>query len=261
MPFNVLLLPLIGGYFFLTHWNRTRFEMKRHTGERLLMNAALAGLGFVVAAFWITHAITRGNPDLQERWAKFVPFPYAGTSILALVLALVSIPLANLFWDRDKEARRVIEEWGDHLEILLERALAENRQVSLTLKSGKVYIGYILRTFNPAYERKYIAILPVISGFREGEDQALRLTTSYGDIYPLLTGREDYTPEEVSHFQVIVPVGEIQSGNLFDPDAYLDFQELNRTSQPRAIRHRKRRNAVQQQDSESKSQPAPEAGE
>jgi hypothetical protein len=32
MPFNVLLLPLLGGYFFITRWLPTRFATKRYTG-------------------------------------------------------------------------------------------------------------------------------------------------------------------------------------------------------------------------------------
>jgi len=46
MPFNVLLLPLLGGYLFLTHWNRTRFDTKRYSGERLIFHAAVAGVVF-----------------------------------------------------------------------------------------------------------------------------------------------------------------------------------------------------------------------
>jgi len=76
MPFNVLLLPLLGGYIFITHWNRTRFNAKRHTGERLLFEAATAGLLFLLIAFVLVHLVTAADPALHDRWAKEVPFPY-----------------------------------------------------------------------------------------------------------------------------------------------------------------------------------------
>lgn len=73
MPFNVLLLPLLGGYIFITYWHRTRFSARRYTGERLLFHAALAGVIFLILSFWITRdtskqsrrldATSRGNPE------------------------------------------------------------------------------------------------------------------------------------------------------------------------------------------------------
>jgi hypothetical protein len=47
VPFNVLLLPLLGGYLFITHWNRTRFHTKRYSGERLIFHSAIAGVVFL----------------------------------------------------------------------------------------------------------------------------------------------------------------------------------------------------------------------
>ena len=42
MPFDVLLLPLLGGYIFISNWNYTRFEAKRYSGQRLVR--AIIGL-------------------------------------------------------------------------------------------------------------------------------------------------------------------------------------------------------------------------
>jgi hypothetical protein len=123
MPFNVLLLPLLGGYIFITNWNRTRFDAKRHTGERLLFEAATAGLLFLLVAFVLVHLVTAADPALHDRWAREVPFPYAGTSLLAFLLGAVAWFPANWFFRRDREARRVIQEWGDHLEVLFDRAI------------------------------------------------------------------------------------------------------------------------------------------
>jgi membrane-associated protease RseP (regulator of RpoE activity) len=57
MPFNVLLLPLLGGYLFLTHWNRTRFDTNRYSGERLIFHSAAAGVIFLLLSFIFVTAI------------------------------------------------------------------------------------------------------------------------------------------------------------------------------------------------------------
>jgi len=119
----------------------------------------------------------------------------------------------------------VIQEWGDHLEVLFDRAITENRQISITLKSGKVYIGFVLENFDPAYDRKYVTILPTASGYRSEADQGLVLTTPYSDVYLRImeSERKDIS---ISHFRVVIPVAEVQSANLFDWDAYDEFQSL-----------------------------------
>jgi hypothetical protein len=57
MPFNVLPLPLLGGYVLLTRWHRTGFLARRYSGERLLLHAALAGVLFLTSAFVFTRLL------------------------------------------------------------------------------------------------------------------------------------------------------------------------------------------------------------
>lgn len=199
MPFNVLLLPLLGGYVFIGNWNRTRFRTKRDTGERLLFHAGLAGVVLLVVAFVIVHLLAAVVPELGEVWVSKVPFPYAGTSLLALILGA-------------------------------DRAISENRQVSVTLKGGKVYVGFVLENFDPAYDRKYVSILPIASGYRDPAEHRLVLTTTYGEVYLRIRGhRADLAPAD---FRVVIPVTEVQSANLFDWDAYDEFQSLDELFEP-----------------------------
>jgi len=44
MPYNILLLPLLGGFLFINFWDRTRWHARRAEKDRLLIFAALAGL-------------------------------------------------------------------------------------------------------------------------------------------------------------------------------------------------------------------------
>lgn len=228
MPFNVLLLPLLGGYIFITNWNRTRFTSKRYSGERLIFHAAIAGVLFLILAFLIARGIAHWTPALHTEWKQMVPFPWAGTSLLAFVLGAATwIPL-NRLHSRDTEARRAIGEWNDYLEMLLLRATREVKQVSITIKSGKVYVGYITRNFDPAFERKYVTVLPMASGFRDPDTQELILTTDYARVYQQMILEDNaFLLRGADDFHIVIPVSEIQSANIFDPFAYQLFNATN----------------------------------
>ena len=226
MPYNVLLLPLLGGYFFLAYFNGTKFSTNRHSGHRLIFHAAAAGLLFLLIAFAIVLFISSRWPDFTKLWEGVVPFPYLGTSLIACILGLALPWPLNFFSIFRKEVanQRAIERSNDHLEILVSRACREVKAVSITLKSRKVYIGLITRTHDPLYDRKYIQLLPIKSGYRAAETLALHLTVDYAAAYAQII-QEDLSVMAggIQDFEIVVPVSEIQSVNLFDPTTYTTF--------------------------------------
>ena len=74
MPFDVLLLPLLGGYIFISSWNCTRFDAKRYSGQRLLFHSAIAGVGLLGSSYGIL-LVTRRIPVAYEVWDSLVPDP------------------------------------------------------------------------------------------------------------------------------------------------------------------------------------------
>jgi hypothetical protein len=226
MPFNALLLPLLGGYVFITNWNRTRFNTKRYSGERLLFHSAAAGVVFLAASFVAGLAIRSAVPQVYELWQRAVPFPYTGTSVGAFLLGtLCWVPMNRWLYSREQEIRRAITEWNDYLEVLLERAMRDSKQVSVSAKNDKVYIGLVTNNFDPAYERRYIRILPMSSGYRKAETRELVLTTDYAAVYDLvLQENPSFVVEAVESFQIVIPVAEVASASLFDPAVYERFK-------------------------------------
>lgn len=227
MPFNVLLLPLLGGYVFLRYWDRTRFSSRRYSGERLLIHAAIAGILFLVAAFLATRLLLWIYPGLGAWWRQAVPFPYSGTALLAFVLgAGLWLPLNWLSRGPSAAADRVIDQTGDYLERLLVRAIRRTKPVSATLKSGKTYIGFVVGNVDPAFDRRFISLLPLQSGFRNAEHE-LVINTDYTRVYERISdeGRpEPELDELMKDFIIVLPVGEIQSVNIFDREAYRLFR-------------------------------------
>lgn len=102
MPFNLLLLPLIGGYFLINHFYVTAFYAARHTRERLIFNSALAGTFLLIASRLVVMIIGWTAPGLAALWKRFVPFDYRGTVFGVLFLGLVLPTVLNRFYPREK---------------------------------------------------------------------------------------------------------------------------------------------------------------
>ena len=226
MPFNVLLLPLLGGYVFLRYWDRTRFSSRRYSGERLLFHAAIAGILFLAAAFITTRLVLWIDPAVGARWRQAVPFPYSGTALLAFTIgAVLWMPLNWMSRGTTAAADRVIDQTGDYLERLLVRAIRRTKPVSATLKSGKAYIGFVVGNVDPAFDRRFISLLPLQSGYRTGEHE-LVINTDYTPVYERITAqgrREPELDELMKDFIIVLPVSEIQSVNIFDREAHRLF--------------------------------------
>ena len=236
MPYNVLILPLLGGFVFITFWDRTRWHAHRAEKERLLFYAALAGFVLLAAAV-ITRSLIRyifSDPTCPW-WDRNVGLPYSGVSTLALCLGLFGWLPINRFFDwyysdpahdsrhasKRREFVRVVEEHGGPLERMLLRAMDEDKTVMITLKNGKVYIGGLGASFTPERD-KTIFVLPAKSGYRQIEVKGLMLTTHYDEVYQKIA--EDYkdnpelATEIIGTFGVVIPLDEIVSVSLYLSD-------------------------------------------
>lgn len=270
MPFNLLLLPLLGGYIFLRYWNPTRYHAIRADKERLIILAAIPGFISLVIAFSLMRFgqyLFPCKPNhfcFQTWWIRTVPFEYIGTAMSALLLAgLAWIPLNGLKkCDRDTAIDRMIEQDGVALDVLLKDAQSNARAVSVTMSNGKFYIGFVIHIFNPAVPTKFIKILPMKSGYRDEVTKEFHFVNFYSraldDIdkdfekkyaewrvaydqleeakkiqgqdnkaLELYVANLDDQLEDLSlvaeDFGIVLPVGEIQSVNIFSEYVYQSY--------------------------------------
>lgn len=244
MPFNLLLLPLMGGYFFISKFYPTAFYAARHTRERLILSSALAGTFLLIAARILVILIAWLWPDVAALWKQIAPFPYGGTAFGAFFLGLVLPPIFNHFYPRDRAYRRVLKRYDTNaLERLFADAQDHNQMVMLTIDSGKVYVGLIKSTPpNPGSDDSYIRILPVLSGYRKDGTHEVEFTTTYaeaiqqtvreGDSNEGPRLRDDHLPQtkklRLDDFIKVVPINQIVTAGKFDPGAYRAFNTLTR---------------------------------
>jgi hypothetical protein len=237
VPFNLLLLPLIGGFVLLSHWNLTLYFAKRLDKERLLLYSSLTGAGLLGLSFAISIIII-SNPtwpgfnyllSLRHWWAYNTPyFEYSGISTLALIIGAVSPWFLNrtkplsLLWTKEKQGEKATKGYGSPLERLLLKALKEEKHVMITLSSGKVYIGRVTIGLAPEDDRSF-ELLPMKSGYREGDKQRLELTTHYDEAFQKIFDGEPDPFEVIGDFRVVIPVKEVVSATLFRGDIYAKY--------------------------------------
>lgn len=226
MPFNVFILPLLGGYVLITHWNRTKFYAKRSSGYKLLLESSLAAIVLAVISFLLVALISSYLPALYKKVSEFLPpFKYLDVSLLSFFSGCASWPFLNYIHQEKKQLNNALKASHNYLEILLDHAIQKTKHVRICLKSGKIYIGFITENFDPSCDRRSIKIFPTMSGYRDPRDQSMILTTNYGEVLQSL----DYGNEEMSEiadeWQMVVVIDEIQSINIFNPDAYELFQQ------------------------------------
>lgn len=247
MPYNILLLPLLGGFLFVTFWDRTRWHADRAEKERLLIYAALAGLVFLGIAYFLRSLVPVFPPiglcsfghcwtfSLGTWWDKNIGFLHSGVASVAFVIGAAGWWPLNRIGDAwysawaDKNQRggkrrefvRVIDNYGGPLEQLLLRSMDEETAVMLTLKGGKVYIGRLRAGFVPGKDTA-IHLLPSRSGFRDSK-QRLDLTTNYRDVYIKIQASEKKATDIIGAFGVIIPVDEVVTASLYLPDIHAKY--------------------------------------
>lgn len=223
MPWNLLLLPLLGGYYFCTRCYLAKYKYRRSDGNRLLLAAALHGLVFLLVAsiiVFVASAIFRSWPtEVASWWQQHVPFPHFGKAFLALAAAVSFTHLANLFVDEAGQKLKVVTEEGDVLENILQVAFGQTKPLLISLKTGKVYVCMTLDGFQPSLDRKYLSVLPLWSGFRTKETQEVRFTTDYTKVYLELLPDQ---LEILDDFELAIPSDQIAAITFFDRTLYQD---------------------------------------
>ncbi|MDR6937060.1 MULTISPECIES: hypothetical protein [unclassified Luteibacter] len=104
MPFNQLILPLLGGYIFVNHTYLTCYWASRHPKEHMVFLSAVAGAVLLVIARTIAFLLALTEFG-QACWAKLhsvVPFPGIGTAVLAFILGFVLRHWFNKAWTKSR---------------------------------------------------------------------------------------------------------------------------------------------------------------
>lgn len=100
MPFNQLILPLLGGYILVTYTNCAVYWTSRQSKEQLIFVSAFVGalLAVVARAIALLASNCTFGVYLYEKVHSFLNYDGIGTAVLALVLSLVLRWWINKGW-------------------------------------------------------------------------------------------------------------------------------------------------------------------
>lgn len=248
MPSNfLLLLPLVGGYLFNHVFYKYRFRAQALAGHRLILEAAVSGLVFLGIARIVTVLLQIYLPEFFSWWPTLAgKTSFAGTSVLAVLLAPLTAWIANLgcgFWSRSRVPKsryadktwgkkhiyrwrqasrehfldKAIQTSGNALQKLLHQAAVHNVVLSIgvTMDNGKIYAGKVTASPNLSPSDEYVSMLPLLSGHRD--PQSLKII--YDTLYPV--GKFERLADD-HNVVVALPVSEIKSAHLLDEEYYVN---------------------------------------
>lgn len=220
MPSNLLLLPLLAGYWFICTCHILKFRSQQYEGYRLLLHSAALGVLFIGAARFATYELNFLPPlaGFREWWHDFLPIPYAGTAILSVPLGYVAALIGNSFYPVEAAKAKILSDQStDELAKLLHSAMTRTIPVAITTDSRKFYIGYVVRTPNFSPVERTFALLPMASGYREPTVLSFRFTTDYMKAYQ--QGPQDPSKEDLD-LTIVLPYASIKAANVFNPKTY-----------------------------------------
>ncbi|WP_145861378.1 hypothetical protein [Pedobacter suwonensis] len=227
MPFNLLLFPLVGGYYILIRFRYLRYVQYRLESQRILLNAAFAGILLLGACFILRAIFIAIWPEMIEYLSKSLPIhtPYFGTTSLSLFVAVAATEIANLFINRLKAIKKAIATSGNEFELLLSSSFFDAHLLQFTMDSGKFYIGWVKELPKP-FTTSYIRITPAFSGYRRTDDKELVFTTQYLTVYASYIEDGSVANTNELKTDLVLKADKINSVSFFDMDMYNRFNPV-----------------------------------
>ena len=234
-----ILVLCISGYYLLSRYHRTTYNLKRSSGYHTFLSSAAAGLAVCgvsvcvyAASDWLLTKLgwyfSLGQIVLNNiLMCNATPSTVALFDISAItVLLCVITPVVLYRFSLDYQYYCFLEEFAQDGESpeytqLFFRSYEYGLPILFTMSDRKVYIGYVTeihaRPFNDVY------IIPIVSGYRDTTSQKLELVTPYKEII------EDVENDETNDldfeaFTVALPLREISHAHLHDFEKYEAFK-------------------------------------
>lgn len=234
MPYNLLLLPVIVGYFILIYSYFFKYNSQRLAQNRILFESVSVALLIVIFGFLLRTLIEFLFPELTPFLIKklqFVPIKkvdYFWTIFFSCAIAVIVVFITNIYLRfRYKEFQLIgwaVEKNGDELEKLFKRSVDEASFIQITLKNEKVYIGYSEIIPIPQ-KTNYLTLTPILSGYRD-EKKQLHITTDYFKVVDEFLEKLDNNEKSVTlNTDVIIKQDEILTACIYEQEIFDKFNK------------------------------------
>lgn len=223
----LLLVVLASGFIYSTICLPVRYFSAREIGHRLYFRSTVYALFLLVSAFLVFLRVSLVlGVELPVSDLYLLPSLLLGGE-WGYLIQLLTVPLAIVFslsinvvfsipFFTEWLLSRAIEHRD--FEKLVFQSLKKSLPMMITLTDGKVYVGFAVASPDPSLERKFLRILPLISGYRGDVDKKVEFTTYYDEIIEAVQNSSD---EKLSYrtledIEVVLPSDAVISAHLFD---------------------------------------------
>ena len=181
MPFNALLLPLVGGFLFISFRNKTKYNSKRSNGQRLILESGLWGTLFLGVSYITVRLLNWRFPAIYPVWHYLIPYPQLGTAIGSLLIGACLPFILNRAWSEKEQNAKSYVAFSDYLGLVFFKAQLRKKPVMITLRNGKIYIGFIHGCNSPGKHDGggSLYMQPSLSGYRRHGTHEMYITTDY----------------------------------------------------------------------------------
>lgn len=253
----VIMVVLVCGYWYTENHYPSRTRQARSTGWLAYFYVAMHGAKFALQGFFgmalvyvalLLLSLLLSVPHLFV--ADYAVRDYTSwltdTTLMNYPLFFeLALALACLrAWRAGETARRAMRDGAssmaeyrkvareDGMESLLLQAIEEEKLVFVTLKSRKVYIGYVAAPRIEHTQTQHLAIIPYISGYRDKDTLRYCEQHRYYELYLSQNITASSTPLNLQHFRHLIPMEEVEAVSLFDAATYKIFDQFSTAPQP-----------------------------
>src|ERR1043166_8828929 len=125
MPFNLLLFPLVGGYYFIVRARLCKFWQQRIERQRLIFNSIIVG-AILLSISFVTSLIARSllSVEVIQSITKASPLtlPFFWTAFASFIYGVILAELSNRIVGRERAIKWAIDFIGNELELLFKNS-------------------------------------------------------------------------------------------------------------------------------------------
>lgn len=233
MPESLWLFPIVSGYYFLTRYVYLKYKYDRLEPQRLIFNSVVTGSLIFLLLYIFRILLSISFPKLIPTLHGYLyrlPLqeqPLLWTFVFNFIFVVIGVWVINkglkifAYFKCIPPVERAVDELGDELEQLFKKAAKEELLLQISLKSNKVYVGFV-RYIPPPKESNYLKIIPLISGYRHPKTKKVTFDTDYYDAILFYESEESkYNSFEMD---ITIKQDEILIAHIFDYDVYDAFQ-------------------------------------
>ena len=232
MPESFWLFPILSGYYFLTRFVYLKYKYDRIETQRLIFNSVITGSILFLLVYLSRIVITFFKPEIVPTIYEFLyqlPIkeqPLLWTFVFNFLFIIIFTNLLNKilkwcnYFKKQTPVEKAVDDFGDEIEQLFKKAAKEELLIQITLKSNKVYVGFV-EYIPPPKESNYLKIIPLISGYRNDKTKKIKFNTDY--YKAILLYQSDEKKYESFEMDLTIKQDEILIANVFDYEVYKEI--------------------------------------